>query len=73
VATTHIKPFVPRDSGGTDIDLVAVRKGRNMRGRLGAALLAVAGKRVVGADLHKSLRAIERAGPAPAPAQGQGS
>ena len=73
MATIHIKPFVPRDDRGTDIDPVRVSKGRNARGRLGAALMAVAGKRVIGADLRKSFQAIERAGPAPAPVQGQGS
>jgi hypothetical protein len=50
----------PRVDGGTDIDLVAVRKGRNFKGRLIAGLLAVGGKSIVGGDLRKSLTAIEQ-------------
>jgi hypothetical protein len=49
----------PRIDGGTDIDLVVVRKGRSVKGRLIAALLAVGGKSIVGGDLRRSLRAIE--------------
>jgi hypothetical protein len=52
--------LTPRSDGGTDIDLIAVRKGRNVKGRLGAGLMAVAGKRIIGADLRNSLKAIER-------------
>lgn len=52
--------LTPRNDGGTDIDLVAVRKGRNAKGRLGAGLLAAVGKWIIGADLRKSLKAIEQ-------------
>ena len=52
--------LTPRNDGGMDIDLVAVRKGRNAKGRLGAALMAVAGNWIIGADLRKSLKALER-------------
>jgi hypothetical protein len=51
--------LTPRVDGRTDIDLVAVRKGRTLKGRLIAALLAVGGKPIVGGDLRKSLAAIE--------------
>jgi len=52
--------LIPRADGGTDIDLVVVRKGRSMRGRFRAALMAVTGKPILGRDLRKSLRAIEQ-------------
>lgn len=51
-----------RSDGGTDIDLVAVRKARSIKGRLIAGLLAVGGKSILGADLRKTLKAIEHSG-----------
>lgn len=51
--------LTPRADGGTDIDLVLVRKGRNAKGRLAAGLVAVAGKRLTGRDLRRTLKAIE--------------
>jgi len=56
-----------RSDGGTDIDLVVVRKGCSIRGRFSAALMAVAGKPVLGRDLRRSLRAIEQSRPQGAP------
>jgi hypothetical protein len=55
--------LTPRADGGTDIDLVVVRKGRSVRGRFRAAIMAVAGKLILRSDLHKSLRAIEQSRP----------
>jgi len=55
--------LTPRADGGTDIDLVVVRKGRSVRGRFRAAIMAVAGKAILRSDLHKSLRAIEQSRP----------
>jgi hypothetical protein len=52
--------LMPRADGGTDIDLVVVRKGRSMRGRYRAALMAVTGKLTLRRDLRKSLRAMEQ-------------
>ena len=54
--------LAPRADGGTDIDLVAVRKGRNAKGRLAAGLVALAGRSLIGRDLRRSLRAIEQSG-----------
>ncbi len=51
--------LTPRSDGGTDIDLVVVHKGRNARGRLAAAAMALAGKWIIGRDLRRSLSAIE--------------
>jgi hypothetical protein len=52
--------LTPRNDGGTDIDLVVVRKGRNARGRVAAGLVAPAGTRLVGRDLRRTLEAIEQ-------------
>jgi len=49
-----------RADGGTDIDLVVVRKGRSVRGRLSAALMTVTGRAILRRDLRRSLRAIEQ-------------
>jgi hypothetical protein len=56
----RVYSLTPRPDGGTDIDLVVVRKGRSVRGRISAALMAVTGKPILGRDLRKSLRAIEQ-------------
>jgi hypothetical protein len=52
--------LTPRNDGGTDIDLVLVRRGRNAKGRLAAGLVWVAGKSLTGRDLRRSLKAIEQ-------------
>ena len=59
-----------RADGGTDIDLVVVRRGLRMRGRLRAALMIVTGRRAFRRDLRRSLRAIERSRPREAPTGG---
>jgi hypothetical protein len=51
-----------RPDGGTDVDLVVARRGRNIRGRVAAGLVALAGRRVLGRDLRRTLRAIEPTG-----------
>ena len=52
--------LTPRADGGTHIDLVAVRKGRNAKGWLAAGLIALAGKSLIGRDLRRSVKAIEQ-------------
>ena len=59
-ASGRVYSLTPRADGGTDIDLVVVRKGRSVRGRISAALMAVTGKPILRRDLRKSLRAIEQ-------------
>jgi hypothetical protein len=51
-----------RPDGGTDVDLVVVRRGRNVRGRVAAGLVALAGGWLLGRDLRRTLRAVERSG-----------
>ena len=52
--------LIPRDDRGTDIDLVLVRRGRNAKGCLAAGLVALTGRWLVGRDLQRTLRAIEK-------------
>jgi hypothetical protein len=59
-----------RAGGGTEIDLVVVRKGLSPRGRLRAALMKVTGRRVLRRQLRRSLRAIEQSRPREAPMGG---
>ena len=59
-----------RGDGGTDIDLVVVRQGRGMRGRLRAALMALTGRATLARGLRRSLRAIEHSRPREAPTGG---
>ena len=54
--------LTPRADGGTDIDLLVTRKSRNAKGWLGAGLMAVGGKSLVGADLRRSIKTIEQQG-----------
>jgi hypothetical protein len=58
--SSWVYSLTSRADGGTDIDLVVVRKGRNVRGRLSAALMAVTGRPILRRDLRRSLRAIEQ-------------
>jgi hypothetical protein len=60
--STWVYTLTSRADGGTDIDLVVARKGRNARGWLGAGLMAVGGKPLVGADLRRTIKAIEQQG-----------
>lgn len=68
MATIHVREsswvytLLPRDDDGTDVDLVLVRKGRNVQGQLAAGLVALTGKTLIGRDLRRTLRAIEQSG-----------
>jgi hypothetical protein len=46
-------------NGTTDVDLVVVREGKNLKGRALGILLGVVGKRFLGKDLDKTVKAIE--------------
>lgn len=52
--------LTPRDDGGTDIDLVVERSGRNAKGRVAAALVALTGRWLIGRDLRRTVNAIEQ-------------
>jgi hypothetical protein len=55
----HTYSFTRRPDGTTDVDVVVVREGKNLKGRALAIVLAVAGKRIVGKELGKTVKAIE--------------
>jgi hypothetical protein len=46
-------------NGTTDVDLVVVREGKNIKGRALGIGLGIVGKRFLGKDLDKTVKAIE--------------
>ncbi|MES1246303.1 MAG: hypothetical protein ABUS54_01365 [Actinomycetota bacterium] len=55
----HTYTLTPRDDGTTAVDVVVVREGKNLKGRLLQAVVAVMGKQFLRTDFAKTLRAIE--------------
>jgi hypothetical protein len=61
-ASGHTYTFETRPDGTTLVDVVVVRDGKNVKGRLLGVLLSVAGKRVLGKGLKQTAAAIEARG-----------
>ena len=61
-SSSHTYTFTRRPDGTTQVDLVVVRDGKNLKGRLIGGLLAVAGKRVLGGGLAQTIKAVESRG-----------
>jgi hypothetical protein len=55
----HTYTFTRNPDGTTDLDAVVVREGKNLRGRALAVVLTVFGKRVLGGELEKTVKAVE--------------
>ena len=55
----HTYTFTRRPNGTTDVDLMVVREGKNIRGRVLALVVRIAGKRALAAGFGKTLTAIE--------------
>jgi hypothetical protein len=55
----HTYTFKRRADGATEIDVVIVREGKNVKGHLLGLVLAVFGKRVLGKAFDDTVRAIE--------------
>ena len=55
----HTYTFTRQPDGTTDLDAVVVREGKNLKGRALAIVLTVFGKRVLGGELEKTVKAIE--------------
>jgi hypothetical protein len=55
----HTYTFTRQPDGTTDVDVVVVREGKNIKGRVLAVLLGIAGKRVLGKALGNTVKAIE--------------
>jgi hypothetical protein len=55
----HTYTFTRQANGTTGIDVVVVREGKNLRGRVRSLLLRIIGKRILEKAFENSLRAIE--------------
>ena len=58
-ASGHTYTFTRRPDGLTDIDVVVVRDGKNLKGRLLGLVLGIIGKRVLEKAFENSVKAIE--------------
>jgi hypothetical protein len=57
--SSHTYAFTPLPDGGTRLDVVVVREGKNLRGRLLGAVVATVGRRVLERSLDTTVRAVE--------------
>ena len=55
----HTYTLTRQPNGTTDVDVVVVREGKNIKGRVLAIVVGVVGKRFVGRELEKTVKAIE--------------
>jgi hypothetical protein len=55
----HTYTLARKPDGTTDVDVVVVREGKNLKGRLLGVVLGIFGKRVLGKELGKTVKAIE--------------
>ena len=55
----HTYTLTPRPDGTTDVDVVVVREGKNLKGKLFALLLPAVGKPVLDKALATTVKAIE--------------
>lgn len=58
-ASGHTYTFTRQPDGTTDIDVVVIREGKNLRGRLLGLVLGTIGRSVLEKAFTKSVRAIE--------------
>src|SRR5262249_33791695 len=57
--STHTYTLTPRPDGTTDVDVVVVRHGKNLKGHLLAGAFTVIGKNFLGKSFHNTIKAIE--------------
>jgi len=55
----HVYTFRRQPDGTTDLDVLVVRDGKNLKGRLLGVVVGTFGKRVLGKGLDKTVKAIE--------------
>ena len=55
----HIYTLTRQPDGKTELDAVVVRDGKNLKGRALGLVLGIFGKRVLGKELAKTVKAIE--------------
>ena len=65
----HTYTLTPRPDGTTDVDVVVIREGKNLKGRLFEILLVSGGKRVLNKALATTVKAIEARNHQPRQAQ----
>jgi hypothetical protein len=58
----HTYTFTRRPDGKTDLDVVIVREGKNVKGRLLQFVLGTVGRRVLRGALEKTIKAVEARG-----------
>jgi hypothetical protein len=58
-ASGHTYTLTPKPDGTTDIDVVVVREGKNLKGRFIAIVLRTVGRNVLPKALGKTVKAIE--------------
>jgi hypothetical protein len=64
-ASGYTYTFSPQPNGTTDVDVVVVREGKNLKGRVLAAVLGTVGKNVLRKAFSNSVKAIEARSVAP--------
>jgi hypothetical protein len=55
----HTYTLTQQPNGTTDVDVVVVREGKNIKGRVVGIGLGIAGKRILGKALRNTVKAIE--------------
>ena len=65
----HTYTFTRQSGGTTDLDAVVVREGKNIKGRLLGGVLTIFGKRVLGKELEKTVKAVEARNATPQPTE----
>ena len=58
-SSTHTYTLTPRPDGKTDVDVVVVRHGKNLKGHFLAGAFTVIGKSFLGKAFHNTIAAIE--------------
>jgi hypothetical protein len=58
-ASGHTYTLTRKADGTTDVDVIVVRDGKNFKGKVLGAVLAVVGKRVLAKEFGKTIKAIE--------------
>jgi hypothetical protein len=58
-ASGHTYTFTRRPNGTTDIDVVVIRDGKNLKGRVLGFVLGIIGRRVLERAFENSIRAIK--------------
>ena len=65
----HTYTFTPQPNGTTDVDVVVVREGKNLKGRLLAIVVGAVGKRTLERQFGKTVKAIEARSDSASPAE----